>query len=86
MSQINGAILLAEQQRTEQPIQPALNKLIKHAVKVHKFGGSSLANTACIERAVNIIRQNCQINDVIVVSANGKITDDLLNLIFLLNN
>ena len=86
MNQINGATLLAEQQRTAQPIQPALNKLIKQAVKVHKFGGSSLANTACIERAVNIIRQNCQLNDIVVVSANGKTTDNLFALVALVES
>ncbi len=61
------------------------NKLAKHAVNIHKFGGSSLATTACIERVVNIIRQNCQLNDVIVVSANGKTTDSLFALLHLSN-
>ena len=59
------------------------NKLEKHAINVHKFGGSSLANAQCIERAVEIIRQNCQLNDLIVVSANGKTTDSLFALLTL---
>jgi aspartokinase/homoserine dehydrogenase 2 len=57
------------------------NKLAKHAINVHKFGGSSLANAQCIERVLDIIRQNCQLNDIIVVSANGKTTDGLFALL-----
>ena len=56
------------------------NKLAKHAVHVHKFGGSSLATGKCILRVLDIIRQNCQLNDVVVVSANGKTTDRLFAL------
>jgi aspartokinase/homoserine dehydrogenase 2 len=59
------------------------NKLEKHANNVHKFGGSSLANAQCIERVLDIIRQNCQLNDIIVVSANGKTTDCLFALLTL---
>ena len=62
------------------------NKLEKHAINIHKFGGSSLANAQCIERAVDIIRQNCQLNDIIVVSANGKTTDALFSLLALAEN
>lgn len=57
------------------------NKLEKHANNVHKFGGSSLANAQCIDRVLDIIRQNCQLNDIIVVSANGKTTDCLFALL-----
>ncbi len=59
------------------------NKLEKHAINIHKFGGSSLASAQCIDRAVEIIRQNCQLNDIIVVSANGKTTDCLFSLLTL---
>ncbi len=59
------------------------NKLAKHAINVHKFGGSSLADAACIERVLDIIRQNCQLSDIIVVSANGKTTDGLFSLLAL---
>jgi aspartokinase/homoserine dehydrogenase 2 len=59
------------------------NNLAKHAINVHKFGGSSLANASCIERVLDIIRQNCQLNDIIVVSANGKTTDGLFRLLSL---
>lgn len=56
------------------------NKLVKHAVQVHKFGGSSLASIECINRVVDIIQQNCQLHDVVVVSANGDTTDDLIEI------
>ena len=58
---------------------PSNNKLAKTASNVHKFGGSSLATAACIERVIDIIRQHCQLNDVIVVSANGNTTDSLFS-------
>jgi len=61
------------------------NQLSKHAIHVHKFGGSSLANHQCIERVVDIIRTNCQLNDLVVVSANGKTTDHLFNILALAN-
>jgi len=56
------------------------NQLAKHAVHVHKFGGSSLASVECIERVVHIIKNHCKLNDFVVVSANGKTTDALVNL------
>lgn len=58
----------------------ANNQLAKHAIHVHKFGGSSLATAQCIERVVDIIRRNCQLNDLIVVSANGDTTDALFSI------
>ncbi len=60
--------------------EQAENQLAKHAIHVHKFGGSSLATPECIARVVEIIQQNCQLNDIIVVSANGKTTDKLFSL------
>ncbi|MFQ3267732.1 MAG: aspartokinase/homoserine dehydrogenase 2, partial [Colwellia sp.] len=56
------------------------NKLAKHAIQVHKFGGSSLATPKCIKRVLEIIRENCQLNDIVVVSANGKTTDSLFTI------
>lgn len=56
------------------------NQLAKHAVHVHKFGGSSLASAECIERVVNIITNHCKLNDFVVVSANGKTTDALVTI------
>ncbi len=64
-------------------LQTPKNNLEKHAINVHKFGGSSLANAQCIERVIEIIRQNCQLNDLIVVSANGKTTNSLFSLLTL---
>jgi len=60
--------------------EQAENQLAKHAIHVHKFGGSSLATADCIVRVVNIIKQHCQLNDIVVVSANGKTTDQLFAL------
>lgn len=65
-----------------------IENLIKHsnakpgklAVNVHKFGGSSLATSECIERVIDIICRHCQINDIVVVSANGGVTDQLFTL------
>ncbi|NMP30493.1 bifunctional aspartate kinase/homoserine dehydrogenase II [Thalassotalea sp. M1531] len=56
------------------------NKLVKHAVQIHKFGGSSLASIECVNRVVEIIQHNCQLHDIVVVSANGDITDDLIEI------
>ncbi len=56
------------------------NQLAKHAINVHKFGGSSLATTQCIERVIDIIQQSCQLNDIVVVSANGDTTDEIFSL------
>jgi len=60
--------------------EQAENQLAKHAIHIHKFGGSSLATPECIARVVDIIQQNCQLNDIVVVSANGKTTDQLFAL------
>ena len=56
------------------------NKLAKQANNIHKFGGSSLASAQCIERVINLISNHCQLNDIVVVSANGKTTDQLFAL------
>jgi aspartokinase/homoserine dehydrogenase 2 len=68
------------QSNTAEQLSAGKNQLAKHAIHVHKFGGSSLATSKCIERVVDIIRQNCQLNDLVVVSANGNTTDDLFNI------
>lgn len=57
------------------------NQLVKHATNIHKFGGSSLATVECIQRVVDIIRQHCQLHDIVVVSANGDTTDALFTLL-----
>lgn len=70
MSEVNAAPSLSAQQ----------NQLAKHAINVHKFGGSSLANAQCIERVIDIIQQSCQLNDYVVVSASGDTTDEIFAL------
>ncbi len=56
------------------------NKLAKRAIEVHKFGGSSLASIECINRVIEIIQRNCQLDDIVVVSASGDTTDDLIEI------
>ncbi|WP_455168745.1 aspartate kinase, partial [Aegicerativicinus sediminis] len=53
-------------------------------IKVLKFGGKSLANGVGINQVVSIIKSKHELNDklVVVVSARGKTTDDLLQLIY----
>jgi len=89
MTQLNSERQLHQQKLSEQAINDqhtsvesfiAQNKLAKHSVNVHKFGGSSLANAQCIERVIDIIRQHCQLSDIIVVSANGDTTDNIFTL------
>mgnify|MGYP000151744875 CR=1 FL=1 len=53
----------------------------KVSCSVHKFGGSSLANSQCINRVVSIIKEHGKLEDLIVVSANGKTTDQLFKLL-----
>jgi len=64
----------------ENPWNEEHNRLNKHAVNIHKFGGSSLASAECVERAVSIIQQHCSLTDIIVVSANGDTTDGLIEI------
>lgn len=48
---------------------------------VHKFGGSSLADSSCFQRVVEIIAKYTQPGDLIVVSAAGKTTNRLIELL-----
>jgi aspartokinase/homoserine dehydrogenase 2 len=48
---------------------------------VHKFGGSSLKDAAAIAAVVDTIRRHVRPQDVVVVSANGGVTDQLLDLL-----
>ncbi|MGV6987876.1 bifunctional aspartate kinase/homoserine dehydrogenase II [Testudinibacter sp. P80/BLE/0925] len=50
---------------------------------MHKFGGSSLADAEHIRNVANIIKQHTQPQDLIVVSAMGKLTDNLIQWITL---
>jgi aspartokinase/homoserine dehydrogenase 2 len=51
------------------------------SLTLHKFGGSSLADPACYQRVANLLLQYGQPNDLVVVSAAGKTTNQLLALI-----
>jgi aspartokinase/homoserine dehydrogenase 1 len=50
-------------------------------LRVHKFGGSSLADADCFRRVTEIIRTRLSDDLVVVVSAMGGMTDHLLGLI-----
>ncbi|BGI50827.1 MAG: hypothetical protein ArsCj_1150 [Arsenophonus endosymbiont of Ceratovacuna japonica] len=61
-----------------------MNKMIKretkfHCHQLHKFGGSSLANIECYQRVINIITNYSKPGDLIVVSASGNTTNQLIN-------
>lgn len=57
-----------------------MSHMVRH---VHKFGGSSLADASCFRRVAQIIGQYTAQGDLIVVSAAGKTTNRLLDLIAL---
>ena len=48
--------------------------------KIHKFGGSSLADAACFRRVAGIILELPDTRLGVVVSAMGGMTDALINL------
>lgn len=47
---------------------------------LHKFGGSSLANSECFERVANLLLSHSNSDDLVVVSAAGKTTNKLIKL------
>ena len=51
--------------------------------KIHKFGGSSLADAACFRRVAGLVLQYPDARIGVVVSAMGGMTDALLNLAIL---
>src|SRR5450755_1541638 len=53
---------------------------------VHKFGGSSVADAACIRRVADIVEASANPREAIVLSACKGATDALLNLIQLAEN
>ncbi|HVN42549.1 MAG TPA: hypothetical protein VMT50_07165, partial [Steroidobacteraceae bacterium] len=53
------------------------------AWKVHKFGGSSVADAACMERVAKIIEADPATRKAVVLSACKGVTDALLTLIAL---
>ena len=50
---------------------------------VHKFGGSSLADPVCYRRVASIVEQQVGGNEVVGVSAAGKATNRLIQLVVL---
>ncbi|SHO58404.1 bifunctional aspartate kinase/homoserine dehydrogenase II [Vibrio quintilis] len=46
--------------------------------QLHKFGGSSLANPECYRRVATILKEYSQSHDLVVVSAAGKTTNNLI--------
>jgi len=62
-------------------VTPQLNQTVKRLVV--KFGGSSLANRERIERAARLIARECKKGTklVVVVSAIGKTTEQLISLV-----
>ena len=62
--------------------EKASNKKVKaNTVCVHKFGGSSLKDAKAILQVVSIIDRECGPNDVVVLSAMGKTTDLLIDVV-----
>ncbi len=61
------------------PSQPAIfdkqDQNPKWQPNVHKFGGSSLRSANQITRVAHFIKEQTDIGDIIVVSANGQVTD-----------
>jgi len=49
-------------------------------VALHKFGGSSLADSSCYLRVANLLVNHSHQHDLVVVSAAGKTTNNLLKL------
>ncbi|ANO31865.1 bifunctional aspartate kinase/homoserine dehydrogenase II [Vibrio breoganii] len=46
--------------------------------QLHKFGGSSLANAECFSRVANILAEYSNVGDLVIVSAAGSTTNNLL--------
>ncbi len=53
--------------------------------QLHKFGGSSLADPECYQRVATILAKYSQYDDLIVVSASGDTTNQLINWLNALN-
>ena len=49
--------------------------------QVHKFGGSSLADPVCYRRVAAIVEQQVGGDELVVVSAAGKTTNRLIQLV-----
>jgi aspartokinase/homoserine dehydrogenase 1 len=63
------------------PAQPAAMDLAVHKTNItHKFGGSSLADSARIKHVAELMRARAESTQVVVVSAMSGVTDALLAL------
>ncbi|CAM4147608.1 bifunctional aspartate kinase/homoserine dehydrogenase II [Vibrio neonatus] len=51
---------------------------MNNATQLHKFGGSSLANAECFDRVANILAEYSNASDLVIVSAAGSTTNNLL--------
>src|SRR5436309_8081333 len=49
--------------------------------RVHKFGGSSVADASCMRRVADILKQDPPGRLAVVLSACRGVTDDLLNIV-----
>ena len=58
---------------SQHPVQPS--------IMAHKFGGSSMADAACMEQVARVLREAGESDQVIVVSAMRGTTDGLIALI-----
>ena len=58
----------------------AFGKVAENRWKIHKFGGSSLADADCFRRVAGIVTALPEARIGVVVSAMGGMTDALLNL------
>ncbi|MGO4998837.1 bifunctional aspartate kinase/homoserine dehydrogenase II [Oceanisphaera sp. W20_SRM_FM3] len=66
--------------------QHSQNEALNTQRAVHKFGGSSLADAAGLLRVADIIRNEGQADALIVVSASGKTTNRLIELLNLFDS
>ena len=57
-----------------------------HSRQLHKFGGSSLADVSCYQRVAGIMADYSQPGDVMVVSAAGSTTNQLISWLKLSQN
>ncbi|NNF40806.1 MAG: bifunctional aspartate kinase/homoserine dehydrogenase I [Woeseiaceae bacterium] len=63
--------------------QRTLGKVAKPRWKIHKFGGSSLADATCFRRVIGLLQNLNDERVGVVVSAMGGMTDALINLAIL---
>jgi aspartate kinase len=60
----------------------SIGEQVSDSIKVLKFGGTSVADAAAFERAVEIVRANLDSPVVVIVSAMSGVTDALIESLF----